>query len=570
MSSIESFSNDQDKKNNQIDSNNISNINQKNNEKNNNNEKDQIKKIKLQKKASRKISTQEKDNIQVTKNYFSLVTSKDNDENQQNQKDNNENVSANYSKKNDMPFQRKNSQGLQKEIKKNNTKTISKQASIKIENSNEIELLNEETDYERLQKKTAELKNELKEKQREIEIEKNNSCQIVTELNLSIDEKQKEMIKLNGDNKKLMNELKDIKNEVNNKLKLVKIFDIKNENLNDIENNLKKIIIKTDKEIETQKNNQKIVKKEKERYRRLLKTKDTVFLIDELNNLNKEINSRQTQLKILTRIKDEHKNCIKEIKNLSNRYNIIKNDCEFEQKKLNMSLNEEPLVNNKYINKANSNDYLIANKINKKKLAEIKSRNKKNLKIKLFLKSNIWNEFDSAHEKHVLTSCDIRNNVKKNLLKNESAENMQLFTEEESQVLKKIIPKNILESYQSKFETIGYKRKEVEQKFKINDFKKKEIQQTQDRIDFSSLQMKEIKKREMQLRCEVNKYRKKISDITTKINNINNLIKEQKQLYDVKYKEYNRIIVHVQNMQNRVNNGELVRRKEKKEKKKKK
>ena len=74
----------------------------------------------------------------------------------------------------------------------------------------------------------------------------------------------------------------------------------------------------------------------------------------------------------------------------------------------------------------------------------------------------------------------------------------------------------------------------------------------------------------MQLRCEVNKYRKKISDITTKINNINNLIKEQKQLYDVKYKEYNRIIVHVQNMQNRVNNGELVRRKEKKEKKKKK
>ena len=37
-----------------------------------------------------------------------------------------------------------------------------------------------------------------------------------------------------------------------------------------------------------------------------------------------------------------------------------------------MSLNEEPLVNNKYINKANSNDYLIANKINKKKLVEIK------------------------------------------------------------------------------------------------------------------------------------------------------------------------------------------------------
>ena len=84
---------------------------------------------------------------------------------------------------------------------------------------------------------------------------------------------------------------------------------------------------------------------------------------------------------------------------------------------------------------------------------------------------------------------------------------------------------------------------------------KKGLQQAQDRIDFSSLQMKENKKREMQLKCDVIKYRKKINDITVKINSINNLIKEQKKLYNVKNKEYKRILVHVQNMENKIKNG---------------
>ena len=579
MSSDDSFSSDLNNKNNQTSNKLISDKNKENNEstKQNlpevtNNEKEPKQNNRLQRKGSMKNLTLEKDKIKVSNNYFSLFNNKNSNERQQTKKDTIRNVPSFKSKKNiNLPF-KTSLQGGQSDSKKNVRKTFFRQSTFVNKNSNndiEEEDLIKETKLEKLQKKTAELEEELKTKQQEMEIEKNNSCQIVIEMNLSIDENQKKIIKLNKDNKKLMKELKEIKNEVNNKFKLIKIFDIKRENLNDVENNLQKTLKKREKEIEIQKNIHRIVKKEKERYKQLLKSKDTSATADELNDLNKEIISIQNQIKMLTKLKEEHKNCIKEINNLSNKYNIIKNDYEFEQKKLNMANNVE-ITNNKSLIKANSNDYIIERRRNQKKLIENKLRNKKNIKMKMFLKNSIWNELDSAHEKHVITLCNIKNNKNKNLIKNVSVDNMRLFTEEENQVLKKIIPKNILESYQSKFETIGYKRKEVVQKFKQNDFMKKGLQQAQDRIDFSSLQMKENKKREMQLKCDVIKYRKKINDITVKINSINNLIKEQKKLYNVKNKEYKRILVHVQNMENKIKNGEVIKKKAKKEKKTKK
>ena len=112
--------------------------------------------------------TLEKDKIKVSNNYFSLFNNKNSNERQQTKKDTIRNVPSFKSKKNiNLPF-KTSLQGGQSDSKKNVRKTFFRQSTFVNKNTNndiEEEDLIKETKLEKLQKKTAELEEELKTKQ---------------------------------------------------------------------------------------------------------------------------------------------------------------------------------------------------------------------------------------------------------------------------------------------------------------------------------------------------------------------------------------------------------------------
>ena len=171
---------------------------------------------------------------------------------------------------------------------------------------------------ERLKEKTSEYTNKLNSIEKQIIIEKNSSTEEINEINEQLKEKDIDIKKLADDNKVLFNELKNIKEEVDDKMKIIRIIKLKENELLKTEERLNKDIKVSEKEIIITTRNIEIYKKEKENLEKLLKNNDEnkqYNLKLELQNLYLERENLEKEIKDDKTLIKEHKFCEKKSKN---------------------------------------------------------------------------------------------------------------------------------------------------------------------------------------------------------------------------------------------------------------
>ena len=180
-----------------------------------------------------------------------------------------------------------------------------------------------------IQDKTAELVNKLNELKSEYEQAKKDNIEQINSTNIELDKKIQELKNLGKENKILINRLKTIEKNLNEKF--IKAMDIKHAKKNNDINS--ENVIK--KDIEVKEEEIKILKKEGEAIEEIYnnKIKKLNKNIKELQNLETKIKKVEEEIKELPVIsKDENRKILKEI----NKFEIDKN-----KKKIRINLEEK-------------------------------------------------------------------------------------------------------------------------------------------------------------------------------------------------------------------------------------
>lgn len=417
---------------------------------------------------------------------------------------------------------------------------------------------------EELKKKSLEMQNQLNLLEKQLNEAKGATLTDIGELNGNIEIKNIEIKKLSKDNKVFFQNLKLIKDEVDDKMKFVKIFKLKEEELNKKETDLKKVIELKEKEMKISQRNIEIYRKDKERYEQLLAengSENTLpNLLSTIAELNSKIESLQNKITALKRITQEHKACEHRQKDKQNKLSLLKNEYEFQLKRENLSQSVSiSKQQRKTNNERETSPYQKSQVLKPKKTNE-------NVKYKKFKTSlaPIWQELDELGENYnrsiaITTSCrlkDNRNNSDNNILQSQPD---YLFKPEEKKILSKIIPNAHLDNFQERFKKIENEKQIIEDKIRYStNVKRKEIKGKKEKVDFSSLQMKEQSKKSVILNSEISKQKREIVDLKNKIKTLKKELKFTNDLMAMKMKENDKLTSHFQEINDKIEKGLLI------------
>ena len=413
---------------------------------------------------------------------------------------------------------------------------------------------------ERLKEKTSEYTNKLNSIEKQIIIEKNSSTEEINEINEQLKEKDIDIKKLADDNKVLFNELKNIKEEVDDKMKIIRIIKLKENELLKTEERLNKDIKVSEREIIITTRNIEIYKKEKENLEKLLKNNDEnkqYNLKLELQNLYLERENLEKVIKDDKTLIKEHKFCEKKKQKLQNKLNIIRNELEFERKKLNMN-EQKKNDENKYTDDINIDD------INKKSRilnrTEIQSPSIKFKKKEPTLQKTttpIWKELEIAHKKYLKS---ISNMTAKQIFENniqDERSKFGLFSPKE--ILSKLIPNDFLEIYQQRYDNVEMQKQEIEEQILYgNSNVKQEIKENKNKIDKSNLKMKEQNIKTGKLNEDLSKLKRLSNECNNEIKIVNEHLKNLILVFKQKNGENQRLKQRINDIKFRIQKGELV------------
>lgn len=404
-----------------------------------------------------------------------------------------------------------------------------------------------------LKEKTSKLKEELNYLNYKYEKEQKGSINDVAKYNEELREKAQLVVEHTQENKRLMNVLKDIQEEVNERYS--KAMDkkfykfIKNNNNNNertIEDIKEDIYIK-EEQIE---NIRKIAECSKDEYEKIEDLLEDVengledHIKFDLEDLTQKIEKANNKIRELKLIKSQHKYCAKEIKNLKSKLTLLNNEIEFETKKNKMIMSYKTINNNtegevetseesedyNYFDKEND---LVTNKINyslRVRNLILKRGTPRHEKISKSAFKYIQNEFDLIKQKSDRFRKRRINGERVRLFDNISLNERNLFTERESEILKKIIPEEFIDKYNERFEKKKIEKEEIEQKFDENDDKKFDNQQIKLRIEAISLKVKEKERIGADLNIKFRKNKVNIDKLKNEIFKIQKNVKEQQDI----------------------------------------
>ena len=440
--------------------------------------------------------------------------------------------------------------------------------------------------------KSDELQKQLDELKAEIAKEKQECLDEVSGLNIQLNENQKNINELSKNNTELMTELKNIQNEVDANLKIARIFKVKKEEMLKEEKQIKNSILVKDEEITNETKRTKIFKNEIKKFQKLLKESEKnteIILSSQLDQLNQLLNILQLEIKNLKKIASEHGLCTKIKTNILTQKNILDNEYQFMLKKLSMYENNNT-IENEIINSPNNsnNKNTKSNSISAKPGTVKKTKNKtklcnvdKSLSVNQseFLQRNkniflnkkkdensikklnkitldrISTKLSLLNEYQVKTSNEVSNSISECREYN-SNKSTNLFSDNEFGLLGQIIPECYLDLYKRRYDNLEAQKLEAGERFNTNNGIKKQISAKKDMIDFSELQLKERSKVAQSLKCEVNKYKKIISELNIKVNEINKKLKIQKNILAVKNKENQQLKKNMEEMKNEIEQKE--------------
>ena len=381
------------------------------------------------------------------------------------------------------------------------------------------------SNLEKLKKKTEEYNMKLDKIDKQIINEKNSVIKELNEINNDLEEKENDIKKLTEDNKILFSELKNIKDEVDDKMKLVRIFKLKEVEMLKNEEKLNKEIKVKEKEIIITTRNIETYQKEKENLDKIIKKNGD----NKQYSLNLKLHSLALEKEILEKeIKDdkasmnEHKFCENKKHKLQNKLNILRNELEFEKKKLNME--------------------------NEKK--------KENLQTTT---TPIWKELEIAHQKYLKSISNM--SARKIFENNQQDERSKfgLFSPKEVEILSKLIPNDFLEVYQQRYNNVESQKQEIEEQLLYGNIdKKQEIKDNKQRIDKSNLQIKEQNFKNGKLNEDISKLKKLGNEINGEIKTVNEHLKNIQMVLNTKLRENERLREKLNDIQNKIKNGELI------------
>ena len=381
----------------------------------------------------------------------------------------------------------------------------------------------------------------------------------ILSLNSQLSELDKNHNEVSNINKKLLSKLKDLEDEVakrfENKFKLSKV--IKNQKKMENQINLEAEIKNKDKQKENVEKDIKYNKKEIKRLNKLLKKNEEgneQKLSDELKKIQDNIIKIEKEIKELNKVKLEHKLCKKNENILKCQFNVLKNDCEFEEKKKDM-IKSKTRIQTKIRNVNMTMEY--GQNVRKKMLA--KTTNKYSSKIKIvnyksynfLLKENEdkkANERKGSSYKNLQTvgntelpnfSAYLKNDISYRI--DDKTPKNFLFSQDEKEILKKLLPNEYYNNYNEKYNKIENELTEIEDKFKGNDSIKKEIYYDNLKNDVNNLKLKELSYKTNSLKSIIGENSKKILDMKKKIQLLNEDIKKQNYIFYHKNKN-NKII----------------------------
>ena len=398
---------------------------------------------------------------------------------------------------------------------------------------------------------------ELDSIQSKIKSEAENGVSKISSLNEQLAKLEKEQIMSFNQNKNYLSKLKEKEEEVTkrfeDKFKISKVL-----------SHQKKEAIKPDfdkqiemKEIEKE-NIQKLIKynqKEVKKLEKLLeenKEGSDQKLADELKEINEKINEVEKEIEKLKKVKLEHKNCEKDENILKGKLNVLSNEFEFESKKLNM-IETEKKEPTKIKNVNMTMEY--GERVRKQLLQNTKIKYNSKMSFMNYKSYNFFlKELDDNRKSINMGSSyknlktigdselpDFTTYLKKDIscrIDTKSPKNF-LFSDQEKEVLKKLLPNEYYNNYNEKYSQAENKINELEEKFKNHEQIKREINLDNIKCDAVNLKIKELSTISANLKINLSKNTKKIADIKKRIQSLNDEIYKQKTLISKKKQNNN-------------------------------
>jgi hypothetical protein len=413
-----------------------------------------------------------------------------------------------------------NGEPLGKDLNKDNTKSNSK-GKYSVQNGIP------ETTLTRLLEDNQNLEIELENIKEELQSEKNKTISDLESLNKELEVLNKTQNNVCTKNKSILNKLKEIQKDIDvkftEKFKLSKVIENKRSNLYN-----KNINIEIKSKENEQNNVQKDIKinqKEIERLQKILdenkenegsKVEENYKVVKEnMENLQKEIND-------LNQIKLEHKNCTKNINILKNKLNVLFIDMEFERKRLIMFSTAQPKKEKNGLNEnTKRSDYgikvrnnVLQNTKNKYDFKDVELVNKKS--------------YDFLKNEMIETERKIRKDLEEEKIENNKGKDslkVYLFTEAEKEVFQKIMPNELFNNLNDKFNEKEVEMKKIEETLKEQKDQKRKLYLDNLKYEEINLKKQELRMKKTNLMSENIKNNKKIIEMK-------NIIKKKQKEID--------------------------------------
>lgn len=437
----------------------------------------------------------------------------------------------------------------------------------KIKNS----ISNTSTNLEKYEENINTLKEKIKSLEADILAEKQASTQECQILNGQMESQNNEIKEIASKNKKLISKLVGLKEELDDHLAVTNVYKIKKKEekvredkdiLNEIKvrQKTKEVLIKQKKIEEKQINNlQQILEDNRNGQEEKLK--------DEKSETNEKINELQQEIIGLKHIKAKHQRCQKEITNLRSKLNVLSNELEFESKKIKMIETNNTMINEKReayrtnaIRESTSENKLkiLCNNIRIRGTSYKKMTNNTS-NIGCSYARQLFKEIDKTRsENYIQTSGNIKSSDISDI---DLINKKGLFTNEENEVLQKLIPNNYLMSVKEKYNNIEIQVDEIREKIKENEGMKTEIIRKKNDIDLSNIQLRKQERNITTLTLNLNKSKKETSSLNNKIKSFSKLVKTQTDLVNEKEKKNSELKEQIKKIKDKIKKGKLKEKK---------
>ena len=440
--------------------------------------------------------------------------------------------------------------------------------------------LNDETKEEKIDVRISKLIEKNKQSQKELETiqskldtQSKEEIDKIVSLNKELSELDKNHFTISKDNKTLITKLKTMEEEVSkrfaDKFKISKVVERQKKEAAkrdfNVEIKAKEIQKKTEKKII--KYNKKEIKKLNEI---LGKEGKEQQLNEELNEINENINKTKSEIEELNKVKMDHNLCKKNQNVLRTKLNVLLNDFEFESKKSNMmevEKKERTVIKNvnmtmmygesvrKKLLKNTENKYNSKIKIVNYKSYNYLLEDMENMKDNKKLKDNPNFSRKSLNDLTQAASTYLDSSAYYSLLKNEisckidtKSPKKYLFTEQENNILKKMLPTEYYNKYNEKYNSKENQLTEIENKFKEHEQMKSDINVNNIKYDSINLKIKELSLIKSKLYVDYNKNNKKITELKRSIKLYQDEVKKQNLILNVKNKNNNHIIKKIEEL----------------------